>query len=132
LRAMTADASIVAEAESLVRELAEQVTQPAAHECLGCYVWRMLGEFPCNGSHRHAFRYRDAMAPRASALADRLSRIGACCCDCEIFLNGYEPRAGRFTDEQLESGRDDMPPCQGVRRGSVQPCPLWVRIRRGW
>ena len=33
--------------------------------------------------------YRDRTAPRATALLDRLSGMGACCCDCEMFLNAF-------------------------------------------
>jgi hypothetical protein len=127
---MSVDASIVDEAESFVRKLAEQVTAPDEGECLCCYVWRMLGEFPCDGTHRHAFRYRDARAPRATALAERLSEVGACCCDCEIFLNGYTLRAGDEVLELVDRGLLAMPGCQGVRRGSVQPCRTWTRLRR--
>lgn len=127
---MSIDASIVDEVETFVRQLAEQVTAPAESECLCCYVWRMLGDFPCDGSHRHAFRYRDARAPRATALAERLSRVGACCCDCEIFMNGYTLRAGDALLEQVDAGLAPLPSCQGARRGSVQPCRNWTRLRR--
>ena len=129
---MSIDASIVDEAETLVRQLAEHFTQARGDECLCCYVWRMLDDFPCDGSHRHAYRYRDLRAPRATALRERLSRVGACCCDCEIFMNGYTLRAGQDLLEQVDTGLATLPPCQGVRRGSVQPCRNWARIRRGW
>jgi hypothetical protein len=77
------------------------------------------------------------MAPRATALRDRLSGIGACCCDCEIFLNGYllDPALGYDSSGDVEVGEDapslnELPACCGVRRGSVQPCRNWVRLRR--
>ena len=120
---MTSTSPIVDEAEEFVRRLAEEVTRPRANECLCCYVARQLDEFSCDGSHRHAFRYRDTMAPRATALRDRLSQLGACCCDCELFMNGYQLRTA-------QPGPDVVPPCRGVRRGSLQPCDNWARIRR--
>jgi hypothetical protein len=55
----------------------------------------MLEEHGCNNELRWATRYRDLRAPRATALRDRLFRMGGFC-DCEIFLNGMmladEPR----------------------------------------
>jgi hypothetical protein len=117
---MTTVPEIVAEAETYVRVLADEVTRPLAGECLCCYVARQLGEFDCDGTHRHAERYRDAVAPRATALVDRLRSVGACCCDCELFLNGYWPT----------HGAEPLPACAGVRRGSVRPCSKWERLRR--
>jgi hypothetical protein len=149
---MTAQLSIVAEAERLVRRLSDALTRPRPGECLCCYVARMLAEFDCDGTHRHALRYRDAMAPRATALNTRLRSVGACCCDCEMFLNGYQPRSpakGYFGEDDLDADDDleaddlgdgtprdavpwsaVLPACEGVRRGSVRPCAAWVRIRR--
>ena len=129
---MTSLPPIAREAEALVRQLADDLTRPHEHECLCCYVARMLDQFPCDGSHRHAERYRDAAAPRATALLDRLSRVGACCCDCELFLNGYLPRIlVESRDLELELDYADLPACSGVRRGSIRPCSNWVRLRRG-
>jgi len=66
------------------------------------------------------------------------------CCDCEIFLNGYEPAPELWTQPQEyeEDGvsciddaewPDQLPACRGVRAGSTQGCTLWVRQRRrGW
>lgn len=123
---MTSIPAIVDEAESVVRLWVTELVRPRKNECLCCYVARLLNETPCDGSHRHAVRYRDATAPRATALVERLGRIGACCCDCEIFLNGYQPRVAPTDDDSV----DPLAPCEGVRRGSVQPCRNWVRIRR--
>ena len=123
---MSSSPAIVDEAESLVRQWAAELVRPRENECLCCYVARVLDEVPCDGSHRHALHYRDIMAPRATALEARLGQIGACCCDCEIFLNGYQARSGDADPAVVEP----LAPCTGVRRGSVQPCGNWVRIRR--
>jgi hypothetical protein len=61
---MTSTPQIVDEAEALLRQLAARLTNPRVSECLCCYVTRLLDEFPCDGTHRLAFHYRDKMAPR--------------------------------------------------------------------
>lgn len=138
---MTTTPPIIDEAEGLVRELAAELTRVREGECLCCYVARQLDQYPCDGTHRNAVRYRDASAPRATALYGRLSRLGACCCDCELFLNGYEPHAAFWTPEHdvdddgvtlvIEATPPEQrAPCAGVRRGSVRPCSNWVRLRR--
>jgi hypothetical protein len=108
-------------------------------ECLLCYVYRML-EFGCIGL-RWALAYRDAVAPRATALKDRLGSKGGYC-DCEIFLNAYELAPQYWiVPEEVEdelgyvvqedpSYPEVLPACHGVRGGSVQGCSLWVRSRR--
>lgn len=109
------------EAEQIVRALSEELFAPRDGECLVCFVDRQLTAHGCNGTHRFTEHYREVRAPRATALLRRLSQQGACCCDCEIFLNAYElVRA------------DDASSCGGVRSGSVQPCARWRRQRRGW
>lgn len=129
---MTSPPPIVEQAEEFLRELATELVAPRPGECLSCYVARMLDDMPCDGSHRHALRYRDAVAPRATALVERLRQVGACCCDCELFLNGYELRAAFFPDGDPDAVLDELPTCSGVRRGSIRPCCNWVRIRRGY
>ena len=129
---MTSPPPIVEQAEEFLRELATELVTPRPGECLCCYVARMLDDMPCDGSHRHALRYRDAVAPRATALVERLRQVGACCCDCELFGNGYELRADFFPDDDPDAVLDELPTCGGVRRGSIRPCRNWVRIRRGY
>lgn len=70
--------SIADEAEAFVRQQAAELTRPGDDECLCCYVARQLEEFHCDGSHRHALRYRDAKAPRATGLLANLRRVKAC------------------------------------------------------
>jgi hypothetical protein len=145
---MTSLPSIADEAESFLRSHIVEVTRLRENECLCCYVARLLDEFPCDGRLTHALRYRDMAAPRATALKSRLGQVGGFC-DCEIFMNGYQLLGA---DEEADSDEDDdvdedaglyvgdvigkeaepqeLPPCQGVRRGSVKPCSNWVRIPR--
>ena len=102
---------------------------PGEHECLLCYVYRML-DSGCDGSLRWALRWRDVRAPRLRGLVGGLQDRGGYC-DCEIFRNGWEP--DKVVDETsgLALYPEDLPPCRGVRSGSGQPCRLWVPIRRG-
>ncbi len=136
---MTVD-QIVAETESELRVLAAGITDVLEGECLLCYVWRMLDEFGCTGL-RWARHYRDRRAPRATGMERRLGQRGGYC-DCEIFLNAYElaPEYWIHPPPSVEDGvtyeedphyPDELPACRGVRKGSTQGCPLWVRHRRG-
>ncbi|NYJ19819.1 DUF2695 domain-containing protein [Glaciibacter psychrotolerans] len=134
--------TITEEAEQILRDAAETMSAPRGGECLVCFVIRQLDEFGCDNSHRFVLRYRERCAPRASSLLTRLSDMGACCCDCELTLNAYDlhdslwkPRQGNLDSDGDDEVRDrewpeEMPPCQGVRRGSTQPCANWVRRRR--
>jgi hypothetical protein len=67
----------LAAAETLVRELADELTGVSPGECVYCYVARMLDEFGCNERLRWAVRFRDLTAPRATALESRLGDMGA-------------------------------------------------------
>ena len=127
------DVDIDEYAEQYVRVLARVLTSPQPHECLLCYVLRMLNEFGCDTSLRFAVAYRDQKAPRATALEDRLGNMGGFC-DCEIFLNGMRrARHLRTYDEHGdEVAGEPMPACAQVRRGSTQGCSHWVRRRRGF
>jgi hypothetical protein len=129
----------VTEAESRVRVMAAELIEIRPGECLLCYVWRML-EFGCTGL-RWAGRYRDLRAPRATAMERRLGQVGGFC-DCEIFMNGYQAAYEHWvsdgpSDEDGVTFDDPphepevMPPCRGVRQGSIAGCSLWVRRPRG-
>ena len=119
--------------ERELRHLSVEITQPKHGECLHCYVYRML-EFGCTGL-RWATRYRDLKAPRATALSGRLMSKGAGC-DCEIFMNSWSLRhTYQVWDPEAEEYDypEELPGCQGVRAGSIQPCGLWtVQDRRWW
>jgi len=131
--------SLVTDTERELRILSSALTDPHDGECLLCYVHRML-EFGCTGL-RWAVRYRDLKAPRVTGLERRLGAMGGYC-DCEIFLNGYEPAQELWTpsreyDEDGVTYVDDaewpeqLPACRGARAGSTKGCTLWVRRRRG-
>ena len=131
--------SVVADTENQLRVLSTALTDPHERECLLCYVHRML-EYGCTGL-RWATRYRDLRAPRATALERRLGDRGGFC-DCEIFLNGYQPARDLWTpgggvDEDGHTydvepdWPEQLPACRGVRTGSTQGCTIWVEQWRG-
>lgn len=146
---------ITEQAERILQDAASTIMTPRAGECLVCFVARQLDEFGCDGTHRFAVHYRDSFAPRATSLLTRLSAMGACCCDCEMLMNAYEPARRLWTPAQVsvdvdefdaddadEFDEDDfdewagpeppdtMPPCETTRRGSTQPCANWQRVSR--
>lgn len=137
------DELIEAEALEIIMEASDALLTPHPNECLLCYVFRELAQFGCNGQHRFSMYYRDARAPRATALYRRLARKGACCCDCELFLNTYclAPHVAPNGEAALEyryhlpvEGLEvrPIPPCAGVRHGSTQPCSNWLEARPTW
>jgi hypothetical protein len=115
------DKSIAATTEEELRRLAAAWTEPGEGECVLCFVARMLDAWGCDDTLRFAERYRVRRAPRASALLRRFGDLGGYC-DCEIFLNGY------VVVDPFGVG---LPACQGVGRGSAQPCGAWTRRVRG-
>lgn len=109
--------SLVTEAELLVHSLATALTAPSFAECLPCYLDRMLRTVPCDGTLRLARRYRDAIAPRATALERRMHDRGGYC-DCEILWNVYVSKS------------EEVIPCSGTPRASTAACELWEGRRR--
>ncbi|MQA62727.1 MAG: DUF2695 domain-containing protein [Actinophytocola sp.] len=113
------------EAEQYVAQLHEGLTQPRDHECLACYVERMVTEFGCDNKLRWARRWRGMCAPRAVALERRLEDRGGFC-DCEVLYNVYPERLP-------EDAHTPLLPCAGVgRRGSTKPCAKPLPPRCDW
>ena len=113
----------VQDLEGALQALAEELTAPAAGECLAHYLGRMLGEHGCAG---HRFTRRWAQG-RTRGTPDGLVRwaaaSGGLCCDCEVVMNslsrpGARRRAGALCDAALASleADDEAPPaaCSGV------------------
>ncbi|WP_166971138.1 DUF2695 domain-containing protein [Brevibacterium atlanticum] len=138
---------------TIIDTASDRILAPRPGECLVCYVHRQLSEFGCNGTRRFALTFRDQTAPRATALLDRLSSLGACCCDGQIILDAFTlgphpwildpgPFAEalgtpiRIVDVDENMRIEDIDEtqmtvkylcCKIVRRGSTQPCGNWVR-----
>lgn len=133
------DQPFIDELEREIELMSSWVVRVRAHECLACYVFRMVDEYDCMGS-RFMLEYREQAAPLATALLRRMARQGAFC-DCELFLNAielrgdlmaaptlvYVPLDGGYVPVLTADFPDTMPACAGVRRGSTQPCGNWVR-----
>lgn len=120
--------------EPVVEELPESLTRPGPGECVICYLWRMQ-DFGCRG-HEFTDLYAKLSGPGATGLKAHLRRMGAVCCECEVFSNAYQPAhlPRSWTEETFEDEWEqrmaetaDMPACLGVRRGSIHPCGLWIR-----
>jgi hypothetical protein len=100
--------------EAELRTLSCLLTEPEEHECLRCFVLRMLSEFGCDGTHRWATRWRDLRAPAASGLLARLAELGGCC-DCEVLLNVFP---------EYPQGTGVLPCAGQPQPGSAVPCDL--------
>jgi hypothetical protein len=136
--------TIAAEAETIARDASTALMTPHVDECMVCFVDRQLEQFGCDNTHRFAESFRDQSAPGAAALARRLSALGARCCDCEIFMNAFQPHLRLWEphpDSDDLDGDDgwaeplppqQMPSCAGVSRGSLEPCSNWERMSRWW
>lgn len=135
------DEPLTLEDTTPVRALLEAWLAPHARECLVCFLDRSVHAFGCQGDLRLAARYRDLVAPRATALEARLGSSGGYC-DCEVLMNVFQPAWHLWTpsrEEELPDGSElfveaeppaAMPPCAGVRRGSTRPCRHWHTTRR--
>jgi Protein of unknown function (DUF2695) len=114
---MAEDIARAVEAEVVL--LSRRLTEPHEHECLRCFLLRMINEFGCDSTHRWAGRWRAERAPRATRLLHRLGQLGGCC-DCEVLLNVFPdyPAAGTLL------------PCAGQPEpGSAMPCDLRAERR---
>lgn len=103
-----------------------ELPQPADHECLPCFLYRMAKDHPCDETLRMLRHYRDSVAPRATAVERKVQLLGGYC-DCEVLMNTVRP-ASTETARLLDEAADIV--CHGVRRGSIQPCEQWL-MRRG-
>ncbi len=117
--------------ERELRTVADALTTPLPVECVLCYVWRMLDAFGCNATLRWVRQWRDARAPRATALERRLGRQGGFC-DCEVFLNAWVPAGSPAGSDWTTPAVPAVGLCAGVRRGSAQPCRRWTARPRPW
>ena len=102
------------------------VLEPVEHECLACYLYRAVCAQGCDGTNLFLLSYRDASAPRATAIDRKMQLLGGFC-DCEVLANAIRP----ITREAIQAvDNDENLVCKGVRRGTIQPCEHWL-MRRG-
>lgn len=97
---------------------------PWRHECLACYVFRML-DHGCDGL-KWSRTYRDLRAPRATAMERKFPELGGYC-DCEVMANVFRANDALWArDEDGEVDETRTPQCHSVRLGTIQPCELWL------
>lgn len=98
---------------------------PLEGECLPCFVHRMLNR-ECLGL-KWTVTYRNAKAPRATAIERKFAELGGHC-DCEVIANVYRPKPGQWPASSSPEIRGiAVPACLGVRRGCVLPCARWTK-----
>jgi hypothetical protein len=121
--------SVADEAELYLKMVADPGAEPGLYECLACFVSRRVEAVGCDRTRLWTQWFRDIKSPTATALEERLLKIGVYC-DCDLARNGY--RMSRhllvrdlMTDEL--SLPDELPDCAGVRRTSTKPCDNWER-----
>ena len=95
---------------------------PWRHECLACYVFRMLAH-GCDGL-KWSKTYRDMRAPRATALERKLPELGGYC-DCEVMANVFHPNDAMWELDDRGRGRRDAHPAVPQRPARNHPA---VRI----
>jgi hypothetical protein len=125
--------SVADEAELYLKMIADPGSEPGLYECLACFVSRRVEAVGCDKTPLWTRWFRDLKSPTATALEERLLRMGVYC-DCHLTTNGYRMERGLLirdlmTDELSEP--DEMPDCAGVRRTSTKPCANWERRSPG-
>jgi Protein of unknown function (DUF2695) len=80
--------SIGDEAEQYLASLAQVAGAPEPHECLRCFLRRMVSRCGCDGRLRFVRRWQEANpSSPAQLVADLEERDGYC--DCEVVLNVF-------------------------------------------
>jgi hypothetical protein len=80
--------SIGDEAERYLASLTPQAGGPQAHECLRCYLRRMVSRHGCDGGPRFVRRWQQANPSAPPDLVADLEGRGGYC-DCEVVLNVF-------------------------------------------
>ncbi len=111
-------------------QLAGTLMVPHHNECLVCFLVRAVPMLESTGFAMTQV-FRDANAPRATGLGARLEQLGirgdAHLLQWGVVANGMIWMDERCADCGMPTG---APPCFGVRKGSTQPCGLWIWRRQ--
>lgn len=124
-----AEMTVADEAELYLKMLADPASEPGLYECLACFVSRRVEAVGCDHTWQWVQWFRDVKSPTATALEERLRRIGVFC-DCYLTRNGYRLERGLLVRDLMTDELhvpDELPDCAGVRRTSTKPCANWVR-----
>lgn len=105
---------------------------PQEHECLLCFLRRVVAAHGCAHDLAWTERYRSVRVPAATGLAQRLAAVGATC-DCTALSRGWWPvreiwQRDLHTDELTPP--TPWPGCEAVGATSARPCRRWVRRTR--
>lgn len=112
-------------------QLTSALAGPRCNECLVCFLVRAVPMLePAGFAMTHLFRQSNA--PRATSLGARLEQLGihgdAQLLQAGVVANSAYWQVQRCPDCGIPMG---APACLGVRKGSTQPCELWMWRRRG-
>ena len=107
-------------------QLTNSLAAPRPNECLVCFLVLVVPMLEPAGFAMTS-RFRDTNAPRATSLGARLSQLGIYG-DAQLLQAGV---VGNLAVWEVERCPDcdipmEAPHCFGVRRGSTQPCDLWI------
>lgn len=108
------------------RQLTNPLMRPYGNECLVCFLVRMVPVLEPVG-FAMTLLFRDSNAPRATGLGPRLLRLGIHGY-VNLLRNGTVANGFIWVDERCADCNMPLgaPPCMEVRRGSTQPCNLWL------
>lgn len=109
--------------ERELQQLADELIAPGRHECLSCYLERVLRVFGCAG-HRFTRRWATGrVRGTPDGLVRWAARRGGLCCDCEVLMNSLRgstaARRGGVLCAAARRHLDDEAPftCSGVDGG---------------
>ncbi len=108
------------------RQLTNPLIKPHYNECLVCFLVRMVPMLEPVGFAMTRL-FRDGNAPRATNLGARMEQLGisgdAQLLQAGVVANPSIWEVPRCPDCAIPMG---APECRRVRRGSTQPCELWM------
>lgn len=107
-------------------QLTNSLMIPHDNECLVCFLVRAVPMLEPEGFAMTRV-FRDTNAPRATNLGPRLSQLGVYS-DAQLIQAGVVANASIWEVERCpDCGIPvEAPSCFGVRKGSTQPCGLWI------
>lgn len=120
------DGAAAAELDRQFFQLTNAMEAPRYNECLVCFLVRATPMLETAGfAMTRAFQRSNA--PRATNLGQRLSQLGiygdAQLLQAGVIANTSIWQVNRCPDCGIPLG---APNCFGVRKGSTQPCDLWI------
>lgn len=107
-------------------QLTSALAGPHCNECLVCFLVRAVPMLEPAGFAMTRL-FRETNAPRATSLGARLEQLGiygdAQLLQAGVVANSSIWEVQRCPDCGVPVGAPD---CLGVRKGSTQPCELWI------